>query len=132
MTTPTTPSTTASPACVAAIRIDTDGTVTVLADHCYDTIRNAVGGWIEAISTDGRIDIFVNEEGKIDRLDQNPLGQALWAQVDSYGCIRAGDWMAGPCVVTGPVDHDGDVTDAPAWVLALLDPFISDSDEATA
>jgi hypothetical protein len=31
-----------------AIRIDTDATVTVLPDASYETIRDGVGGWIEA------------------------------------------------------------------------------------
>lgn len=103
-----------------AIRINTDGTITVLSDASYDTIRDGVGGWIEAAPSDGRIIIWVNEEGKIDQLPFNPLGHALWALVDSYGCIDAGDWMAGPCVVTGPTDDDGEVTDVPDWVLPTL------------
>ena len=68
----------------------------------YDTIHDSVGGWIEAAPTDGSITIWVNEEGKLGPLPFNPLGHALWAHVDTYGCIAAGDWMAGPCVVTGP------------------------------
>ncbi|HWL41799.1 MAG TPA: DUF3846 domain-containing protein [Ilumatobacter sp.] len=103
-----------------AVRIDTDGTVTVLADATYETIRDGVGGWIEAAPTDGSIVVWVNEEGKIDRLPYNPLGHALWRRVDSYGCIAAGDWMAGPCVVTGPADDNGDTTPVPAWVLPAL------------
>lgn len=93
-----------------AVRIDTDGTVTVLADASYETIRDSVGGWIEAAPTDGRITIWINEEGKIDRLPFNPLGHVLWQQVDSYGCIPAGDWLAGSCVITGPADGDGEAT----------------------
>lgn len=103
-----------------ALRIDTDGTITVLADATYETLRDAVGGWIEAAPTDGRIVIWVNEEGKIDQLPFNPIGHALWRNVDGYGCIDAGDWMAGPCVVTGPIDDDGNTTEVPEWVLPTL------------
>lgn len=104
----------------AAIRVDTDGTVTLLADHTYETIRAGVGGWIEVAPTDTRVIVWVNEEGKVDGLPFNPLGHAFWATVDSYGCTTAGDWMAGPCVITGPTDDDGDTTDVPTWVLPAL------------
>lgn len=103
-----------------AVRIDTDGTVTVLADATYETIRDGVGGWIEAAPSDGRVVVWVNEEGKVDGLAFNPLGHAFWGQVDHYGCISAGDWMAGPCVITGPADHDGNTTEVPEWVLPAL------------
>ena len=104
-----------------AVRIDTDGTVTVLADATYETISDSVGGWIEAAPTDGRIVIWVNEEGKVNRLAFNPLGHRLWAAVDSYGCIADGDWLAGPCVITGPGNADGETTPVPAWVLPTLE-----------
>ena len=103
-----------------AIRIDVDGTVAVLPDASSDTLHDSVGGWIEAAPTDGSIAIFVNEDGKRAPLPFNPLGHALWAHVDRHRCIAAGDWMAGPCVVTGPVDANGDVTDVPEWVLPTL------------
>jgi hypothetical protein len=103
-----------------ALRIDVDGTVTVLPDARHDTIHDSVGGWIEAAPTDGSITIWVNEEGKLGPLPFNPLGHALWAYVDTYGWISAGDWMAGPCVVTGPCDADGDTTAVPDWVLPTL------------
>lgn len=104
----------------AAVRIDVDGTVTALADTSYETIRDGVGSWIEAAPTDASITLWVNEEGKLDQLPFNPLGHALWAEVDVYGCIQAGDWLAGPCVVTGPPDDDGNTTALPVWVLSRL------------
>ncbi|MGE3836099.1 MAG: DUF3846 domain-containing protein [Acidimicrobiia bacterium] len=103
-----------------AIRIDTDGAVTVLPDASYETIRDGVGGWIEAALTDESLTLWINEEGKIDRLPFNPLGHALWNEVDIYGCIPAGDWLAGPCVVTGPPDNDGNATAVPDWLLPRL------------
>ena len=103
-----------------ALRIDVDGTVTALPDASYETIHLGVGGWIEAVPTDGRIVIWVNEEGKLNHLPFNPLGHALWAQVDRYGCIAAGDWLAGPCVITGPADDVGNTTSVADWVLPAL------------
>ena len=29
---------------------------------------------------------------------------------------RGGDWMAGPCVITGPADDDGELEPVPSWV----------------
>jgi hypothetical protein len=103
-----------------ALRIDVDGTVTPLPDASYETIHLGVGGWIEAVPTDGRIVIWVNEEGKLTHLPFNPLGHALWAHVDRYGCIAAGDWLAGPCVVTGPADDTANTTSVPDWVLPAV------------
>jgi hypothetical protein len=103
-----------------ALRIDIDGTVTALADASYETIHLGVGGWIEAVPTDGRIVIWVNEERKLNHLPFNPLGHALWAHVDHYGCIAAGDWLAGPCVVTGPSDDRGNTTSVADWVPPAL------------
>lgn len=105
----------------SAVRIDIDGTVTVLADATYETLSAGVGGLIEAAPTDDRVVIFVNEEGKVQDLAFNPIGHVLWQMVDYYGCIAAGDWMAGPCVVTGPYNDDGDTTALPDWVLPILD-----------
>lgn len=104
-----------------AILIDTDGTITILDNAEYETIRDSVGGCIESIPTDGRIVIIVNETGKIERLPLNRLGHALWEQVDFHQCIsNGGDWIAGPCVVTGPPDPDGNTTTVPDWVLPTL------------
>lgn len=104
----------------AALRIDTDGTVTVLPDATYETLRDGVGGLIEAAPTDESLTLWVNEEGKLHGLPLNPLGHALWGEVDIYGCIAAGDWVAGPCVITGPPDGDGNNTAVPDWVLPRL------------
>lgn len=104
----------------AAVQIAADGTITALADCSYETIRDGVRGLIEAVPTDETITLWVNEAGKLNGLPFNPLGQTFWRQVDAYGCIRAGDWLAGPCVITGPPDEHGDTTPLPDWVLPRL------------
>jgi len=95
---------------IAALRIDIDATVTALPDNHYRTLSDAVGGLIEAAPGDGTYILWVNEEGKILDLPHNPLGEGLWFLIDSHGCLAAGDWMAGPCVITGPIDDDGETT----------------------
>lgn len=103
-----------------AVRIDPDGTVTVLADAEYETLSDAIGGWFDIAPTDGRVVIWLDDFGKAKGLASNPLATALWACVDSYGCIPAGDHLVGPCVITGPGDSDGNTTPVPAWVLPTL------------
>lgn len=101
---------TAEMTAIAALRIDVDATVTVLADCKSRTLSDGVGGLIEAVPGDGTYIIWVNEEGKVLGLPHNPLGEGLWFLIDSHGCLAAGDWMAGPCVITGPIDDDGETT----------------------
>lgn len=102
---------------VVAVRVDVDGSVTALTDDSYATLRAAVGGLIEACPTAGSCIVWVNEEGKVNGLPRNLFGEALWFLVGDCGCLAAGDWMAGPCVITGPADREGELTPVPAWVL---------------
>ncbi len=104
----------------AAFRIDPDGSVNPLPDVAYETIRDAVGGWIEVAPTSGDLTVWVDEDGKTRGLPWNPLGHALWAEFDIDGCVRGGDWMAGPCVVTGPPDRNGDTTPVPEFVSDVI------------
>ena len=97
------------PGPVAALRIDVDATVTRLADASYQSLHAGVGGLIEAVPGDGTYTIWIREIGKIDQLARNPLGEGLWFLIDLCDCLAAGDWMAGPCVITGPLNDDGDV-----------------------
>jgi Domain of unknown function (DUF3846) len=97
------------PGPVAALWIDVDGTVTRLADASSHSLHDGVGGLIEAVPGDGTYTLWVRETGKLDQLPPNPLGDGLWYLIDVYDCLAAGDWIAGPCVITGPVSDDGDV-----------------------
>lgn len=91
--------------------------VTVQDIQSYDELNSALKGWIEAIPTDNRVTIWCNEEGKINNLPDNLLATHFWTLVDSFGCVRAGDWICGPAVVQGPPDEEGNNTDCPEWVL---------------
>ena len=71
--------------------VDEDGSVNV------SVLQEAVGGWIEHISTvkffeDNNYDFFVNEEGKLMGLVPNPAATCIAA------CSLFGDWIAGKAV----------------------------------
>lgn len=91
-----------------AITISTTGEkalVEFTEETSYDTIRNAVGGYIECIclpSSKG-IEMWVNEEGKLLNLDQNPTGTALWN--DNYDAL---DVTVGNIIITGGTDDEGE------------------------
>lgn len=66
-------------------------------------LQTAVGGYIECIHLKNyEADMWVNEEGKINQLPQNPCGTALWAE--NYGLT---DYTAGDVIITGPPDEEG-------------------------
>lgn len=87
-------------------------------------LQAAVGGWVEAVPSDGRVTLWVNEEGKLDGLPVNRLAMDVWLRWDVYGCVTiGGDWLAGNVVVTGGVGRGGRTLDLPAaargWVLRV-------------
>ena len=86
----------------------------------YDELNSALGGWIEAVPTNATVTIWCNEEGKLKGLPYNDPAMELWKRVDEFGCIPAGDYVAGPIVVQGPVDDEGEATDCPDWVFEMF------------
>jgi hypothetical protein len=68
----------------------------------YDTIKKAVGGYIEIVRLSPTIIMWVNEEGKLDRLPYNHKATALW---NYY--IGSTDVMVGSVVITGGTDDEG-------------------------
>ena len=99
-------------------------TVAVQDITTYDQLNEALKGWIEAIPTDNRVTVWCNEEGKLNNLPYNPVATKFWRSVDHYGCVRAGDWIAGPVVIQGPVDSEGNNTDCPDWVIEQFSQFV--------
>jgi len=88
-----------------ALIIKTDGTklvVTFDEESSYKLLSEAVGGYIERVQMKSGIDIWVNEEGKLIGLPQNPIGTALWA--DSYGTT---DIIVGNIIITSGADDEG-------------------------
>lgn len=90
-----------------AVIINTDGTKSVVefeVGNSYNLIKNAVGGYIQVVPLHkANADLWVNEEGKLDNLPQNPIGTSLW--VDEYGHT---DVIVGNIIITGGTDEMGD------------------------
>lgn len=83
--------------------IDTEAT---LAD-----LQRFVGGYIEAVAVDvGGVTCtgYINEEGK---LQDPPL--PLNATATSHVHLFSGDYIAGPMIVLGAYDDEGNDTDCP-------------------
>ncbi len=90
-----------------AVQIDSNGMKSIVEfeiGNSYDVISRAVGGWIECVNlrTKG-VDMWVNEEGKLNSLAENPIGTALY--LDEFG---NGDFIVGNILITGGVDHEGE------------------------
>ena len=94
------------------ITITSDGVVSdtqITPD--YDSISDAVGGWIEHISlikddSFNWASMYVNEEGKIIHLPYNKIATALYQR----GRITD-DFIAGDVIIFGPVSDQGDEQD---------------------
>jgi hypothetical protein len=90
-----------------AVIIKTDGTKSVVefeVGDSYALISQAVGGWIEVVGLIKRqADLWVNEEGKIDGLPQNPIATSLF--MEEYGQT---DVIVGNVIITGGTDENGD------------------------
>jgi hypothetical protein len=88
-------------------------------------LQAAVGGYIEPIPTADDVTMWVNEEGKLQRLPVNRLAMDVWIRWDVYGCMTAGaDWIAGNCVITGGTTPSGNTRSlseaARRWVLRVV------------
>jgi hypothetical protein len=91
---------------VKAVHINVHGLKAVVEfeeGKSLETLQAAVGGYIECIHLkDYGVDMWVNEDGKNKRLQQNPIGTALWAE--HYGLT---DYTAGDIIITGKPDSEG-------------------------
>jgi hypothetical protein len=86
-------------------------------------LQAAVGGHVEVCPSSDDVTLWINDEGKWLDPRPNRLAMDVWLRYDVHGCMRYGDWIAGPCVVTGGVDSYGETLDiselAAAWVIRV-------------
>ena len=82
----------------------------------YNDINAAVGGYIEAVPLSQDFTLYCNEEGKLNDLEPN----AYWI-VNG----RPHDTLVGSLVLMGPVDEDGEDTDATPEMLTLVDKHLA-------
>jgi hypothetical protein len=69
----------------------------------YDTLSSNVGGWIEHVGLESNLDLWVNEEGKMNGLPVNPIATLLWMKY-----FGATDIIMGNAVITAGTDAQGD------------------------
>lgn len=86
-----------------ALKITTDGKVVELDSISLAVLQESVGGWVQAIDLRQDVTMWCNEEGKLEGLPHNPVGQTLWVQ--AFG---ATDYIVGDVVFTGGTNEDGE------------------------
>ena len=83
----------------------------------YNTLRKAVGGWIEGVALVG-VTAYCNEEGKLEGLPVNALATRL-AHTDK--AIYPNDTINGDMIVLGPLDDEGESTSlSDEWIRVNL------------
>lgn len=92
---------------IDAITISTDNRVSVIElQPGLQALQAAVGGHIEAVrSATGETTLWINEDGKVHGLPENPVGTWLWWHL--HPAARGRDFLVGPVVITGGPDRDG-------------------------
>ena len=89
-----------------ALIIKTDGTkeVVLFTEGSFlELAQKTVGGWIQLVRLGDRGDLYLNEEGKLDQLPQNPIATALYS--DEYGL---NDFIVGDVIITGGANSEGE------------------------
>lgn len=72
-------------------------------ENSYKTIKNAVAGLIQPIDLEPTITLWLNEEGKLDKLPYNHKATALWVYYFDFT-----DYISGDVFITGGTDENGD------------------------
>lgn len=87
-----------------ALHITTGGEVRELDSIELEALQKAVGGWVQAIGLRPDLTMWLNEEGKVNGLPHNQIGQAFWDNVYGEGT----DYISGDVVFTGGTDENGE------------------------
>ena len=89
-----------------ALHIKTTGQVQVVEfenDTCYQTLSAGVGGYIECVALSEQMDLWCNEDGKVDGLPFNPLATRIF-----HHAHKTSDFIVGDAVITGGIDDEGE------------------------
>lgn len=86
------------------IHISTDNKIEVMEVEQieYDTLYEAVNGLVELVSINEDIDMWLNEEGKVNGLEPNIIASLLYNKV-----FPNFDVIMGDVVITGGADEEG-------------------------
>jgi hypothetical protein len=112
--------------------IRTDGSVTEFEFNELKDYQEKVGGWIEAVRLVGGATGYINEEGKLEGLPMNKVATVLFYAVIRGGAFEAEipwispanggvfDFIAGPMIVVGAADEEGNDTDITPEIRKLV------------
>lgn len=89
-----------------AVIIHPDSRTEVVDFAGYETIKDAVGGWIEAAFSNPGLTIWCAEEGKIRGLPMNAAATRLWWLLSP--AMIGHDVLVGSVLVTGGTDSEGE------------------------
>jgi hypothetical protein len=107
-----------------AIIVQPDGSYeTIQCTDSYQTIKHAVGGWLEAVSsTDDTLTFWCNEEGKLKGLQPNPAATYLWWAAAPH--MTKQDILVGPVVMTGGADPHGETLGLTDEQVSLIEGYL--------
>ena len=90
----------------------------------YKELQKIVGGYFEVISFgDKPYFCYINDEGKMLKLEQNRLATDLW--YNSGQRVLIGDYIAGDAIFFGLPSDDGNDTDYPTRLIQDLRACVS-------
>jgi hypothetical protein len=72
-------------------------------DTFLELAQKTVGGWIQLVRLGDKGDLYLNEEGKLEGLEQNPTATALYSE--EYGL---NDFIVGDVIITGGANSEGE------------------------
>lgn len=84
--------------------------------------QRLVGGYIESLTLDDRVSCYINEEGKLEGLARNDVGDSIVATLLHFSGrgLLPGDHIVGPVVFTGAPGPEGEEQGVPEEFLGLL------------
>jgi hypothetical protein len=87
-----------------AMTVSTEGNISEMETMDLAALQTAVGGYVQAVDLGDDLTMWLNEEGKLEGLPHNDVGQVLWDA--TYGAGT--DYIVGNVVITGGTGEEGE------------------------
>lgn len=86
-----------------------------------DAMQALLGGYVGIVPIESEsVTLWVNDEGKYAGFDRNYAAEFVWRLMGDRGCLDSGDWIAGPLLVTGGANPEGETQPVPDDFFDLL------------
>ena len=103
---------------ITGVVIEPDGEVReITTEDTLFALWDIIGGYVQLVSLVDGADLFCNEDGIRLKLLPNPKAQAL---VETRGSYPVKGHILGRALILGGVNHEGQSTDVPSWVMDYL------------